>query len=156
MTSLKFVNFGSSDNEVLQDLNKWLEENMSTFAVTKIAWTVDEVPPRPPVRDIPSLSIEKLIEMTQGVIDVLEKDGWTQGEFYGEGGTVCMLGAANRAVDAHNQIYGAATVEVEAWAKAITQFFGWASVPHFNDDRSTTYEIVIEKLREFMYDLKGR
>lgn len=97
------------------------------------------------------LSTDELMKLTQDVIDILERDGWIQGSLHSPTGSHCMLGAAQVA---SNQLISGS--KANAWALAIAAFFGWEAVEAFNDETGRTFNEVIERLREFLYELKGR
>lgn len=113
------------------------------------------VPKDEPVKP---LSNEELIAITQGVIDALERNGWAKGALH-RGNSSCMLGAAQIAVCGSKDLKFLnleSKFKIEEWAREISKHFGWRSVPIFNDYTTTTFEIVIERLREFIHEVKGR
>lgn len=98
-----------------------------------------------------ALSVEKLLEMTQEVLDMIEKQGWIQNA-YEENNHVCLMGAARR-VD---------NLKSLAWSREVLAFlqreksFGGVAVERWNDEEGRTFEEVIGMLRDFMHEVKGR
>lgn len=104
---------------------------------------------------------EDLMTLTQGVIDRIEKVGWIQGHYTNDSGS-CVMGHAI-AITNIEQPYAYPYLEfsprriiIDKWEKDFGKFIGYINVVQFNDDLKTTKEIVLEKLRDYMYELKGR
>lgn len=102
---------------------------------------------------------EDLMNLTQGVIDRIEKIGWIQGHYTNESGS-CLMGHAIAITNIEKSYayleFSPRRAIVDGWEEDFGKFTGCINVVQFNDDLKTTKEIVLEKLRDYMYELKGR
>lgn len=103
-------------------------------------------------------STEELIHATEQVMDQLERRGWTRGACRDEVGRVCLVQAANNV-----QL----TSSEHPWFREFAQFLGLEKVSNnedfwcgalvnWNDKKGRTFDEVMAKLRDFMYELKSR
>lgn len=102
---------------------------------------------------------EDLMTLTQGVIDRIEKVGWIQGHYSNDSGS-CVMGHAIAITNIEKSYayleFSPRRAIIDVWEKDFGKFTGCINVVQFNDDLKTTKEIVLEKLRDYMYELKGR
>lgn len=117
-----------------------------------VAGSGNFVPMQPPTN-------EDLMNLTQGVIDRIEKIGWIQGHYTDESGS-CLMGHAIAITNIEKSYayleFSPRRAIVDGWEEDFGKFTGCINVVQFNDDLKTTKEIVLEKLRDYMYELKGR
>jgi len=146
-----------ADKAVIQAAKSWLTNE----ANSKVIEALQNAKPQELNTQgfmLPPMSADELASMTQDVIDILEKNGWTQGTLYRDG-KACLLGAAGLSINenAHKtQMPVHESLKVQVWAKEISTFFGWKTVEDWNDTRGRTFDEVIDNLRDFLYELKGR
>lgn len=149
MTNPKLKPYEPSNSEVLSTFKAFLKTSNVSTGVSTTRFTTPA----------PSVSTEELIEMTQEVIDILERDGWIQGSYEHEN-HVCLVGAARKAAGCSSIRLAQYSPKVQAWVTEMTKFLGIDrkanSVETWNDTDGRTFDEVISKLRDFMYELKGR
>jgi hypothetical protein len=154
------VNPGNgSDKAIIQAAKAWLTNEANSKVIEALQ---NAKPQELGVHGfvLPKLSANELANMTQDVINILEKNGWVQGTLYRDG-KACLLGAAGLSLNANanSRMTGLEldeNIKVQAWAREISTFFGWKSVEDWNDTRGRTFDEVIDNLRDFLYELKGR
>jgi hypothetical protein len=98
---------------------------------------------------------EELIHSTERVIEELERRGWVREKWANEEGNVCLIRAGTNA-----QL----NLFENPWYREFAQFLNILSLaqsPHdslisWNDAEGRTAEEILGKLRDFLYELKGR
>jgi hypothetical protein len=98
---------------------------------------------------------EELIHSTERVIEELERRGWVRGKWANEEGNVCLVRAGRL-----SQI----KLFENPWYREFAQFLEilrsnqppYDALVRWNDAKDRTMEQVLGKLRDFLYELKGR
>jgi hypothetical protein len=98
---------------------------------------------------------EELIHSTERVIEELERRGWVREKWANEEGNVCLVRAGRL-----SQI----KLFENPWYREFAQFLGilrsnqppYDALVRWNDAKDRTMEQVLGKLRDFLYELKGR
>lgn len=93
-------------------------------------------------------------EVLDDAADYIEEHGWCQGSLFSQTGSVCAEGALRKASGLRlSQPMGDNGVAHQAW-DSLHRFIG-RNIPTWNDDDTTTEELVTKTMRACAADLRG-